>query len=211
MKPSAVALAVSTALDVDAARQLRDYGDLDDAGVARALEQVHMQRWGRTDCPAHLLRINALAAVIESGRQLRRVELRATNSDEEARLLSTLFEHWPRMEGAVVDWQNQSMPVLMARACRHGLVIPPTLASARQVGLVEHVAPMASGHPADREAIEREYCQLQAYTLRAGSLADRAVARYRTWLAWQTSQGEMMAAERDARVSALERELAGQA
>lgn len=199
------------ALDVEAARGLNDYGDLDDAGVTRALEQVHMQRWGRTDCPAHLRRLTGLAAVVESGRQLRLVELDASTVEQEAEMLAGLFDVWPRMDGALVDWCGDVVPLLMARACRHELTIPETLAASRRVNLVDCVAPMPGGHPADRDVVEAEYHQLQQRSIRRGCLVDRAVARYRTWLAWQTSQGTMVAAERSARENALERELAGQA
>ncbi len=67
MTTATVALVAHTALDVEAARRLADYGELDDAGVARALEQVHMQRWGRADLPGHLRRIESLAAVVDDG------------------------------------------------------------------------------------------------------------------------------------------------
>lgn len=211
MKPSAVVLATSAAIDVKAARCLNDYGDLDDAGVVRALEQVHMQRWGRTDCPAHLRLLTGVAAVVESGRQLRLVELEAQTPEQEASLLSGLFDNWPRMDGALVDWCGDVAPLLMARACRHEMTVPTTLAASQRVDLLDCVAPMPNGHPADRDVVEAEYHRLHDHTIRRGSLVDHAVARYRTWLAWQTSQGTMLAVERSAREDALARELAGQA
>lgn len=199
------------AIDVEAARCLNDYGDLDDAGVVRALEQLHMQRWGRTDCPAHLRRLTGVAAVVESGRQLRLVDLTADTPEQEAELLSSLFDSWPRMEGALVDWCGDVAPLMMARACRHELSVPAALATSRHVDLVDCVAPMPSGHPADRDVVEAEYHQLQQRRIRRDCLVDRAVARYRTWLAWQASQGSMLAVERSAREDALARELTGQA
>ena len=208
MRPTSIVIALSSALDVDAARRLNDYGDLDDAGVARALEQVHMQRWGRTDCPAHLRRITGIAAVVEHGRTLRVLEFDAGTS--EADLLSALLADCPVDAGTLVDWSGEAGALLLARACRHALVVPGSLSMAERVALAERVAPARPGHPAAPSQVEDEYHQLHDRTVGAGSLKDRAVARYRAWLAWQVCCGDLLAVEHTAREDALGRELSNQ-
>jgi hypothetical protein len=208
VRPTAIVLATSTELDVDAARALNEYGDLDDQGVARGLEQVHMQRWGRADCPAHLIRLSRVAALVEQGTELRLRHWDLAGCGDEASLLQALFDAWPTQDGAVVDWHGDIVGLLMARACRHGLVIPAMLQQRQtHVGLGGCLAPAALDHPADPDEVESEYYRLSGHESAPRLLTERAVARYRLWLAWQASQGSLSAAEIDARQDALAREL----
>lgn len=206
MRPATIVLATATEIDVDAARRLNDYGDLDDASVARALEQVHMQRWGRVDCPAHLIRMAGVAAMVEQGAELRLHHWDLARNEDEATLLQALFDVWPTARGAIVDWQGASVNLLMARACRGGLVVPSALRRQTQVSLVECVAPVAADHPADSAAVEAEYHRLADHGLAPTSLVAKAAARYRVWLAWQASQSRLSQAEYKARLDALARE-----
>ncbi|WP_423820925.1 hypothetical protein V5738_11330 [Salinisphaera sp. SPP-AMP-43] len=192
----AVVLASATALDVAAARRLADYGDLDDAGVARALEQVHMQRWGRRDLPGHLRQIDALAAIVIDQGQVQ--QLAPAPAVDEAALLAQLFAHWPESRAdapvALVDWGGGAQSLLRARALAHEQPLPHGFEQAEACGLAEKAAPVAAGHPAPAELIEAECLQLLAdwrplADEEPGSLNALAIARGRLWLRWQYCHG----------------------
>lgn len=203
MTAATVVLVAHTALDVDAARRLADYGELDDAGVARALEQVHMQRWGRSDLPAHLCRIESLAAVIDDGGVP--CLIRASADNERTRL-ETLFAAWPATAVELVDWSGAGRALLAARALAHDIVLPAGFGVVSACALGERVAPAPADHPAPAAQVERECLRLMAGLKASANPAGpvrRALARYRLWLRWQYVTGCIDADERKAREARL--------
>lgn len=194
MMPTVV-LALRTSLDVAAARALADYGRLNDAGVARALEQVHIQRWGRADVPGHLARIGAMTAIVAAGERLHRVVM--APGDDEADSLAVLFAAWPGGDGVrIVDWDGSARATLVARAIACECVAPPRLDVAVRIALGELAAPRPADHPAPADAVERECLALRAGPLASAdldSLAGRAAARYRLWLRSEYCAGRLAA------------------
>lgn len=203
MTTATVVLAAYTALDVDAARRLADYGELDDAGVARALEQVHMQRWGRADLPGHLCRIEALAAVIDDGCTLSMVG--STSANERERL-NELLAVWPADAAELVDWSGAARALLAARTLAHDMVLPQGFSAARTRALGARVAPAPADHPAPEAEVELDCLRLMAgldpSNARPAPVA-RAIARYRLWLRWQYVTGALDADDRAAREARL--------
>ncbi|MGB7754896.1 MAG: hypothetical protein WBL23_02380 [Salinisphaera sp.] len=206
MTTATVALVAHTALDVEAARRLADYGELDDAGVARALEQVHMQRWGRADLPGHLRRIESLAAVVDDGHTLFLVG--AQSADGEAVRLRELFAAWPEGPVELVDWSGAGQALLSARALAHDLALPADFLATRSRALGERIAPAPLDHPVPAAQLELECLRLMA-GLDASNDAPapvmRAAARYRLWLRWQYVTGVLDAEARAVREARLSR------
>ncbi|MES1935929.1 hypothetical protein [Salinisphaera hydrothermalis] len=203
MTTATVVLVAETGLDIAAARRLADYGELDDAGVARALEQVHVQRWGRADLPGHLTRIDALAAVVDDGVTPRLI--RATQTSE-AECLEALFRQWPLGPVDLVDWNGSARSLLAARALAHDRRLPGEFAAARVCALDARAAPAPVDHPAPAEQVELECLQLMAGLEtrdRAPDVVERAIARYRLWLRWLACHGRMNARTRAAREARL--------
>ncbi|AWN16972.1 hypothetical protein [Salinisphaera sp. LB1] len=202
MTTATVVLVAHTALDVDAARRLADYGALDDAGVARALEQVHMQRWGRADLPGHLCRIERLAAVVDDGYAL---SLIGPAGAHERDRLGALFDAWPSGAVAVVDWDGVARALLAARALIHDMPLPAGFSATAACALGERVAPAPADHPAPSARLELECLRLMAGlgATDQPAPAARAIARYRLWLRWQYVTGTVDAGDRAAREARL--------
>ncbi|HET7314697.1 hypothetical protein [Salinisphaera sp.] len=204
MTTATVVLVAHTVLDAAAARRLADYGELDDAGVARALGQVHMQRWGRADLPGHLRCIDALAAVIDDGAAGPRLVGPAAATEPER--LEALFAAWPAGAVDLVDWDGAARALLAARALAHARVLPAAFAAARARALAERAAPAPAGHPAPADEVELACLQLMAgldTTRGAPDTVARAIARYRLWLRWQYVTGCIDAGERAKREARL--------
>lgn len=201
MSGAAVVVALATALDVGTIRRLADYGTLDDAGVARALEQVHMQRWGRADVPAHLSRIDALAAIVDDGDRLDCISLAAPSGENTC--LAELFARWPDQGVAprLVDWDGTARSTLIARAVACEQVAPADLSAAPALALADQVAPAPAGHPAPADQVECECLQLMGAlpdVSAFASIGERAAARYRLWLRVEYCAGRLDAAARHA-------------
>lgn len=200
MTSAKLILATRTALDIDTARRLTDYGDLDDAGVARALEQVYMQRWGCADLPGHLRRIEALAAIVDDGTELRLIQ--PGSVDESARLVD-LFAAWPSVATDLIDWGGSEHGLLTARALANEIVLPPTFFEGATCALAELVAPACLGHTVPTAQVEQECLWLMGGLEPNANMVTRVVARYRLWLRWQYCRGCIDAGTRAARETRL--------
>lgn len=126
MQPT-VSLGLETALDTATARRLHDYGELDDKGVAAALEQTGLQRSRSGRYPDHLARVVQVAAVIDSGDDITLASFEAADIDEEASILTTLFALFPQQTGQAVSWDASDWDLLLRRAYLHMLVAPAAL------------------------------------------------------------------------------------
>src|SRR5699024_776147 len=115
-----IALGVGTALDVDTARQLHDYGDLDDAGVASALEQTGLQRMSVLRWPGYLTRLTRVAAVIDDGAEVVLAGFAAATPEQERGMIESLFAVLPdTADGRAVAWRADDWELLLQRAYRH--------------------------------------------------------------------------------------------
>lgn len=187
----AVVLVVQTGLDVQAARRLGDYGDLDDASVARALEQVHVQRWGHFKPPGYLTRIEALAAVIDDGDGSRLI--RPAPALESVRL-DDLAASWPWHDSALVDWDGTTQALLAARALTHDLVMPQTLETSTGYALARCVGCAAADQSMPSEQVELECLRLMGGLEsddEPPDIVSRVLARYQLWLRWQHCTGRI--------------------
>lgn len=127
MARATIALGLMTTLDVATARRLYDYGELDDNGVAAALEHTGLQRSNGGNRPDHLTRIHRAAAVIDSDDDITLAAFEATNIDEECAVLSTLFALFPDGPGRAVSWAGGAWELLLRRAYMHELQAPPAV------------------------------------------------------------------------------------
>lgn len=199
MTDTTVVLATRTELDIQAARQLGDYAQLDDESVRRAVEQIHVQR--QLPLPAYLRRITALAAVIDDGRQL---QLLSLDGQDRASLLPGLWAVWPA--GAwLVDWDRSSWGLLVARAMMNMQVLPAGFSGCRQCGLVDYVAAGAMSTQADanQELAGLRLMTDQIDTSQAPSLSTLACARYQLWSRWQYCAGALAYADWQDRLNQL--------
>ncbi|RJS92045.1 hypothetical protein [Salinisphaera sp. Q1T1-3] len=188
-----IVLAAEGALDVAAARRLADYGELDDAGVARALEQVHLQRWGTTMLPGHLCRVVRWAAVgVVRGRV--RVASSAYDDDESA-VLARLDELDMAGGCDLVDWDGAARSWLLARASAQSRRAPGWLVRAKPRALADRLAPMPTDHPAAQDQIEQQCRLLFDPDVVAGeaapALIDIAASRARLWWRSASSRGDI--------------------
>lgn len=119
-----ISLGLVTTLDVATARRLHDYGELDDNGVASALEQTGLQQSSGRQYPDHLTRVVQIAAVIDSGEDITLASFEAANIDEEASVLTTLFALCPDLPGRAVSWDAGAWTLLLRRAYLHMLPAP---------------------------------------------------------------------------------------
>ncbi len=179
-------IAAQAVLDIDAARRLADYDDLDDAGITRAVEQLHTQRWGRWDLPAHLAAIDRLCVVIVERGHVRRVDLSRQALGSESALLDALVDVMPATRADLVDWDGHDVATLLARCVATDRQLPRALAGAATHHLAGWVAPTAADHPAPDRAFEDECraifaAQDAVVTTTPGSIAARASARTRLW------------------------------
>lgn len=116
-----IALGLVPTLDVATARRLYGYDDLDDAGVAAALEQTGRQPGGGPD---YLRRVQYVAAVIDSDDDITLAAFEAASFDEEYTVLTTLFALFPDTAGQAVSWDAGAWQLLLRRAYMHELQAP---------------------------------------------------------------------------------------
>lgn len=118
-----IALSLTTAVDTHTARQLHDYGDLDDAGVVAALEQTGLQRGQRW--PGYLSRVQRVAIVLDDGGDLTLAAFEASTSAQEHGVLESLFALLPmQADGRSVAWDEAAWRLLTQRAYHHELQAP---------------------------------------------------------------------------------------
>lgn len=129
MTQPTIALGLETVLDVATARRLYDYGNLDDAGVAAALEQTGRQGSLDGNRRDHLTRIQHVAAVIDSGDDITMAAFEAGSIEEEAAILPTLFALFPEEPGRAVAWRADAWKLLLRRAYLHELPAPQAVCS----------------------------------------------------------------------------------
>lgn len=200
MTVGVVALALDTGLDVGAARRLGDYEQLDDADLTSAFEQVRLQRTGRIAWPPHLRAVRGLAAVIDSGRAIRRLDVDADAGLDEATRLRRLFAAWPGAGAEAVAWRAADLQLLAARALMYDLPLPEGWCLDGFLGLAD-----ALGFPtAEAEPDTELECQ-QLFGVGAAAHcgpAARAEGRYRLWLRLQVARGRMSPEERHQREAA---------
>lgn|GEM_PF-5647942 len=123
-----VALGLVTALDITTARQLHDYGSLDDAGVTAALEQVGLERnHGAAGRPAYLTRLQHAGLVVDDGDTVELHAWTAATLEDERVLLQNLFARLPDATARAVAWHAHDWPLLRHRAYRHAAALPPGL------------------------------------------------------------------------------------
>lgn len=198
-----VVLALDTGLDVQAARRLGDYRQLDDQALTSALEQVHVQRSGPVDWPPHLRAVRRLVAIIDDGRTVERRVFEA--GEDEARALRALFAAWPGKPVEAIAWRASDARLLAARAFCHDIALPAGWRDDAAAGLAEALG-YAAGEHADRHS-ETELMRVlrdDDATDEAGDrLAARATRRYRLWLRWLAGLGAIDAAERARREAML--------
>lgn len=200
MTAAVVALALDTGLDVGAARRLGDYERLDDADLTSAFEQVRLQRTGRIDWPPHLRAVRGLAAVIDSGRAIRRLDIGPDADMDEATRLRGLFSAWPDQGAAAVAWHAADLDLLAARALMHDLPLPERWCGDRVLGLADELAFPAAEAGFDAEL---ELHQLLGHgATKERDPAARAEGRYRLWLRLQVGRGRMSPDERRRREAA---------
>lgn len=120
-----IALGLATVLDTVTARQLHDYGDLDDAGIAAALEQAGLQRGRSSRWPGHLSRVAHVAVIVDASDNLTLAAFAAETADHERACLESLFAVLPNtVAGRSVAWRASDWTVLAQRAYRHELCAP---------------------------------------------------------------------------------------
>jgi len=124
MQRTTLALGVQTALDITTARRLHDYGELDDAGVASALEQMGLQQGVPGGRPGYLTRLARAALVIDSGDDVTLATFEAEDIDAEYDLLQSLFAVMPTTSGYAVSWDASAWELLLRRAYCHALRVP---------------------------------------------------------------------------------------
>lgn len=208
MRPVTITLALDTALDITAARRLHDYGQLEDANVQRALEQVYIQRVGRVDWPAHLCLIRHIGVVYEQGDTVRAATI--ASGEDEAGALSQLFELWPAATDAVVAWQRDTAALIAARAFLHDIAIPAGLRDGPRIALADELNPVGLASVTPEHDAESELAHLlggqdmHAHDDPGLRVRARASNRYRWWLRWQHGRACIDGAERERREAALQ-------
>lgn len=206
----AVALALATTLDADAARRLHDFDGLDEAGIERAVTTLWQQRHGNRELPWHLQRLDAVAWVTIAPGQARIHALSAAGEQEEAELLDQL--NAALSDAALVAaWEgDRTWPLLRARAARHGRALPwlwPAAESHPSLVDVTAGISLAGGSPASPPL--REWAALLgAPVLSAQALAgcqQEALDTAHALLALQLARGDCSPTEAQACRSALAR------
>lgn len=139
-----IALALRAAPDVETARQLHDYGTLDDAGVVAALEQTGLRRGDAQRWPAYLARLQQLAVVVDVAGELTLATFAAATLAQENSLLSALFAILPGpAQGQCVAWHGADWPLLQQRAYHHHLPAPAAVHAWPRQALADLFAPGA--------------------------------------------------------------------
>src|SRR5690625_1116855 len=124
MQRTTLALGLQTALDITTARRLHDYGELDDAGVASALEQKGLQQGVPGGRPGYLTRLERVAVVIDSGDDVTLATFEAEDIDTEYDLLRSLFAIMPTTSGYCASWDTGAWELLLQRAYCHAMQAP---------------------------------------------------------------------------------------
>lgn len=205
MSSACIAIALTVGVDVSGLRKLHDYGDLDDAGVVRAYEQMRTQRLGRLDLPGYLTTIERVACVVDDGHDAR-LHIADDTAGEPA-LFDELYEAMQREIGPPVVWHADELAPLRVRAALHSRVLPPVLAHDGPPANVLLLSELMGARGYD-DIVEAESEVTRLFAL--DTLADipqpevvRAVNRYRLWLSVQYSRGRLAHREYDARLHAI--------
>jgi hypothetical protein len=113
---------IETVPDVELGRRLHDLGDLDDAGVAKAMFAKQRQQRQTDFLPPPLQRVVAISVVLRSGDGLKIFSLGDEKSPERE-LVQRFFEGLERYMPTLVSWNGSGfdLPVLAYRALRHGI------------------------------------------------------------------------------------------
>lgn len=113
---------IETIPDVEAGRLLYQLGELDDAGVIRAMRQLRRQKVGHEFLPLHLHRIVAISVVRESEGVVI-VRSLGTSASGEKELVSQFFRGLEHYRPTLVSWNGNGfdLPVLSYRALIHGI------------------------------------------------------------------------------------------
>ena len=207
MSRPTIVVAARAALDVAAARRLADYDTLDEAGITRAVEQVHTQRWGRWDLPAHLAALTSIAAVVVDKGQVSEYELSRESFADETEMLEHLFAGMPAGSADVIDWDGHDVDTLIARCVAADIRLPAAIARGHRRCLARWIAPTPYDHPAPDRAFEDE---CSAIFIDAGDnasatpLAGRARVRTRLWWRIQHTRRAMSDVRRRALITQLD-------
>ena len=207
MSRPTIVVAVRASLDVTAARRLADYDTLDEAGITRAVEQIHTQRWGRWDLPAHLAALTSIAAIVVEKGQVHEYALSREAFADETAMLAHLFARMPGHAADVIDWDGHDVDTLIARCVAADARLPVALARAHRQCLARWVAPTPHDHPAPDRAFEDECSAIFTDAnddASAKTLGQRARARTRLWWRIQHTRRAMSDVQRRALITQLE-------
>jgi 3'-5' exonuclease len=113
---------IETVPDVELGRRLYDLGDLDDAGVAKAMFAKQKQARQTDFLPPPQQRVVAISVVLRSGDGLKIFSLGDEKSPERE-LVQRFFDGLTRYTPTLVSWNGSGfdLPVLALRALRHGV------------------------------------------------------------------------------------------
>jgi predicted PolB exonuclease-like 3'-5' exonuclease len=113
---------IETVPDVEGGRRVYDLQGLDDAGVAKAMMQLRVQKTGSDFLALHLHRIVAISVVLRAGETVKVWSLGEPDSPEDE-LLRRFFDGLERFAPTLVSWNGSGfdLPVLHYRALRHGV------------------------------------------------------------------------------------------
>ncbi|WP_242472566.1 3'-5' exonuclease [Ectothiorhodospira mobilis] len=116
---------IETIPDTEGGRRIHGMAELDDAGVAKALSQLRVQKTGNDFLAHHLHRVVAISVVLATRDQLKVWSL-GTPESGEAELVGRFFEGIERYCPVLVSWNGGGfdLPVLHYRALVHGVSAP---------------------------------------------------------------------------------------
>lgn len=201
MQKITIALGLDTALDIATARQLHDYGKLDDAGVASALEQMGLQQGVTGGRPAYLTRLQRVALVIDNGDDIILAAFEAEDVDEERGMLASLFALMPESAGQIVAWDNGDWELLLQRAFCHALQAPAALRDWPRQALRRLFA--GADRAAD-QAVQADVIRLYGNPVAAQEAFDPALRAAVHWHAmavrWRCVTGELDSAAQQLRL-----------
>ncbi len=117
---------IETIPDIEGGRRLHDLGELDDAGVAKALFHLRAQKNGSEFLAHHLHRIVAISVTLRGrGDDFKVWTLGDENSDEKE-LIQRFYDGIERYTPTIVSWNGGGfdLPVLHYRAMKHKISAP---------------------------------------------------------------------------------------
>jgi len=117
---------IETVPDTDGGRRLHDLGDLDDAGVAKAMFHLRAQQSGTEFLQHHLHRIVAISVVFRGRGDDFKVWTLGDEDADEAEIIQRFFEGVERYTPTLVSWNGSGfdLPVLHYRAMKHKISAP---------------------------------------------------------------------------------------